>query len=115
MNRFALATLLLLTALIKTLHATPISKATLAEVMEKSGVNDQTAEFPGLVWSGIMRQEMARPSMSRQEIVEMQYHVQKAFEVTLLLKAISEEIKRDLTEEEAQQILLWLESDLARD
>ena len=96
------------------ISAKTISQSTLEKVMELSGINDQAAQLPAVIWAGVLQAQSRQPLLAPPELSEAEQHIKKAFDITFILSVVRDEVRGDLSEEAAQEVLVWLESDLGK-
>ena len=115
-----LTTLLAATAFSGTAGAAGISDASMAKLLQLSGIHDMVAQFPNLLR---MRMAQARqrdrfahsqPSMSDAEYRELENTMLDAFKPAGILQAIGQAVRQSVSEADARQMLAWYGSDLGR-
>jgi hypothetical protein len=78
--------------------------------MTLSGINKQVAGYPGMLNAGIDQAHQQNPSIPGNELSGMKRAIEKAFVPELFINSISNEIRNNVTEEEASQLISWFES-----
>jgi len=91
-----------------------ITDPSLEKLLALSGLNKQIAELPGLVLAGMEQARRQGFSISDAEFGEMQEPIKGAFRPSEILSTIGIEIKNNISESEAIDLLAWYESDLGR-
>lgn len=91
-----------------------LTDSSLNKVLSLSGILKQVAEYPGMVNAGIDQAHQQGPSIPENKLAGMKRAVEKAFIPEMFINAISEEIRNNITEEEATQIISWYESSSGR-
>ncbi len=94
--------------------AQDITKDSLDKLMALSGLNRQVAQFPGMVWAGVEQARQQRSPIPDEEFREMRGPIEGAFKPSEILSTISTEIKSNISESEARDLLDWYESDVGR-
>lgn len=91
-----------------------IAKDSLDKLMAFSGLNKQVAQLPGMVRVGVEQARQQGSPIPDAEFVEMQRLIEGAFQPSGILSAIGIEIKNNISESEAKDLLGWYESGLGR-
>ena len=92
-----------------------ITKGSLEKLMASSGINKQVSELSGMVLVGAEESRQKNSSaMSDAVYNDLKKAIEKAFRPSETLHTISMEIKRNLSETEAQRLLDWYKSDIGR-
>lgn len=105
---------LMIALLSSTAGAGNITEDSFDKVMALSGLNKQVAEFPGMVLAGMEQAKQRESSISDAILKDMQEPIKVAFRPSKILKTIGKEIRRNVTESEAKDLLVWYESDAGR-
>lgn len=115
MNKVIRGGVLLLTLLIvNNVSAGTVSENSLNKIMALSGLNKQVAQFPAMVGAGMAQARQQGSAIPDAEFSEMLKSVKSAFEPSAFLKVISKEIKSNLSESDAKNLLVWYKSSLGR-
>lgn len=85
-----------------------------AKLMALSGLNKQVGEFPGMVRAGMEQANRQGSPMPDAEFKEMQKSIEDSFQPSEILSTIAKEIKKNISDSEAQDLLAWYESDLGK-
>jgi len=91
------------------------SDASINKIIDLTGLSKQINQFPGLVKAG-----MEQAKLQGTPIPEAEYNaIQKSVDESILpfdiLEGIRHSLKKSITEEEAQELLAWYESDLGKE
>ncbi len=108
------ASILIMIFILSIVWAEEIAEDSLDKLMALSGLNKQIAEFPGLVQVGVEQARQQGSPISDAEFGEMQRSIESAFQPSEILSTIGIEIKNNISELEAKDLLAWYESDLGR-
>ena len=90
-----------------------VSDKSIDKILDLSGLTVQVAQFPGLIKTGMslaMQQGEPLP-----EINTMLKMVDETVLVSEILQGIRASLKSSLNENEAQQLLVWYESDIGKE
>ncbi len=91
-----------------------ITENSLDKLMVLSGLNKQVAEYHGMVWAGFEQARQQAPGISDAELVEIRKSIEDAFQPSKILSTISIEIKNNISESKANDLLAWYESNLGK-
>ena len=121
MKKIAVVAALLLVAVFPGMSAaSEITDTSLHKLLELSGTSKTVSQIPGLLQIGLERarqRDQARhkkPAMSDAEYEELGRIMTGAFKPAEILQAIARAVKRATSEEDAQKMLSWYESDLGK-
>lgn len=115
-----IATLLVVTAVSVPAGAAEISDASLHRLLVLSGIQDLVNQFPSMLR---LRMEQARQrdrfvhgqaSMSEGDYRELEDTMVDAFKPAGILKRIGDEVKKSISEQDAEAMLAWYDSDLGK-
>lgn len=95
-------------------RAGDITDNSMAKLMALSGLNKQVGEFPGMVRAGMEQANKQDSAIPAAEFREMQMTIEGSFQPSEILRIIAIEVKKNMSESEAQDLLKWYESDLGR-
>ncbi len=88
-----------------------IHPETLSKLILLSGLDKQIAEFPGMILSGVDQNRQQSPAISDAAFDELGNSIRRAFDPSKFIETISAEVKKSISESEAQSLLAWYESD----
>jgi hypothetical protein len=94
--------------------AAELTRDSLDKLMVLSGITKQIAEIPGMVWTGFNQARKQGSLVGDAEAEEVKSTILKAFQSAYIVGAIGAEIKKSVTETDAEEMLGWYESDLGR-
>jgi Uncharacterized protein conserved in bacteria (DUF2059) len=115
-----IATLLTAAAFSGLAGAGEISSASQDKLLMVSGIHDMVAQFPGLLR---LRMEQARqrdkifhthPGMSDEDYQEMENTMVDAFKPADIMRAIGKQVSASVSEQDAEKMLAWYDSDLGK-
>ncbi len=95
-------------------RAAPASDQVIAQLLELSGARQQLAAFPDQVIAGMDLARQQQPGTADADVQRMQKSMQDAFQLEDLLSPIRTALKNSLSEDDARQLLAWLQSDRGR-
>jgi Uncharacterized protein conserved in bacteria (DUF2059) len=119
-NILLIATLLAATAFSGLAGAGEISGASQHRLLMLSGIHDMVAHFPGLLR---LRMEQARqrdrifhshPGMSDEDYQELENTMVDAFKPADIIRAIGKQVSASVSEQDAEEMLAWYDSDLGK-
>ena len=96
------------------LNAQKINEKSFSELMDLSGINKQIAEYPGMVKAGMTQARTQNDDVSNEEFIQMNKAVDKSFKTSKMLKIISLEIRKKITQKDIDNLLKWYKSDLGK-
>lgn len=108
------ASLLIMILIPSMVWAGEITDDSLDKLMALSGLNKQIAEFPGMVRAGAEQTRQQGSPISDTEFGEVRRSMEAAFQPSEIISTIGIEIKNNISESEAKDLLAWYESDLGR-
>lgn len=91
-----------------------LSDNSLKQLMVLSGINKQVGEFPGMVRAGVAQARKQGAPIPEKEFAEVSKIIEGAFNPSAILKGIGREIKKNVSEADAQDLMAWYKSDLGR-
>ena len=91
-----------------------ISESSLNKLMVSSGLNKQIAQFPAMVGVGMVQARQQGAAIPDAEFSEIQKSIAGAFQLSAILKMIGKEIKNNVSESDAKQLLTWYKSSLGK-
>ncbi len=107
----SLLTLLFFTSIVL---AEEISEGSLNKLQALSGLDKQVAEFPGMVRAGVEQARQQGSPIPDAEFNDVMSSIVSAFQPSVILSTVGMEIKNNISESEAKDLLTWYESDLGR-
>ena len=91
-----------------------ITDTSFNKLMALSGINKEIAELPGMIIAGIEQAKQQGAPISDAAFGEMQEPMKSVFRPSEILNIIGKEIRNNISESEAKDLLAWYESDLGR-
>jgi F0F1-type ATP synthase membrane subunit b/b' len=91
-----------------------IDSYSLDKLMELSGLNKQVAEVPGMVRAGVEQARQQGSTIPDAEFDAVMKSIEDAFQPSDILMAIRAEVKKSLSEAEAETLMSWYESALGK-
>ncbi len=92
-----------------------IKNESLEKLMIVTGLNGQTEVYAGFVLSGVEGVRAAGAPLSNEDYQYIKKSVETAFSAADIRRIISREIRRNLSESEARELLAWYESDIGKE
>ncbi len=108
------ASLLMMLFFTSIVLAGEISEGSLDKLQALSGLDKQVAELPGMVRAGVEQARQQGSPIPDAEFNEVMSSIVSAFQPSVILSTIGMEIKNNISESEAKDLLAWYESDLGR-
>jgi hypothetical protein len=91
-----------------------ITEDSLNKLMALSGLDKQISELPGIIQAELEQAKQQGTPIPDTEFNEVKSSIVRAFEPSVILSTIGLEIKKNIPEQEAKDLLAWYESDLGR-
>ena len=115
MNKIIQSGTLLLTLLISNITwAGSLNDNSLSQLMALSGLNKQAAQIPGLIKVGVAQARQQGAAIPDAEFAEVQKSIGSAFSTSEFLSTLGDEIKNNVSEEDAKDLFTWYKSSLGR-
>lgn len=115
MNKIIQSGALLLALLISNITwAGSLSENSLSQLMALSGLNKQAAQIPGLIQAGAAQARQQGAAIPDAEFVEVQKSIGSAYSPSDFLSTLGDEIKKNVSEEDAKDLLIWYKSSLGK-
>ncbi len=111
---FYCSMLFLLMVIPNTLVAEEISDSSLARIMNLSGSIKQMAEIPEMIKTKTYQTGTQEQLIPKADLTRLFAIIEDAFKPPAILSSLWIEIKRNLTEADAEQLMRWYESDVGR-
>jgi len=96
------------------IRAENISENSLNRLMSVSGINKQIEKYPAIIWTGYKKATQNGTKISEAESKKINRSIDDAFAASEILHAIRADIKNNISESEARDLIAWYESDLGR-
>lgn len=104
-----------ITLTFNTAFADEITQASLDKIMALSGLNKQVAEYPGAIIAGVEQASSQQgTAIPDQKFNSIKNAVNTSFRSSTILKKIKSDIKNNISELEARELLEWYESPVGR-
>ena len=92
-----------------------LTNETLDKLIVLSGIDKQVSQYPAGINAGIEQaNEQAQKKLSDVELKEMKKAVSDAFQASAILNTLRVNIKQNISEADAKEVLKWYESDLGK-
>lgn len=87
-------------------HAAKLSDDTRTALFVQSGLQSQVTDFPAMIMATISQQG----KFSAEQTIKVERFITTAFDPDLLIRELEGEFDKALTEQEAQEVIAWYES-----
>lgn len=111
MKRILLPLLLLAMLVPVVTTAEPITDASLEKIMELSGLNEQVAEFPGIIRTSMQQARQQGAQVPDDIFNEILQALETSVTPERFKLLITKQLKADLSEEQAQELVAWYETE----
>jgi len=94
--------------------ASPIKSSSLEQLMTLSGLNKELAGLPDGMKAGVQQAKQKGTPLSDAQFNKIEQAIVSAFKPANITRSITDTVKSNVSESEAQQLLAWYKSDLGR-